>query len=315
MAARAALTNTPYNRDSMQLPDVELSELRYFHAVATAGSFADGARRSHVSPAAVSKAIKKLEDRLGASLFDRSGRTVQLTAAGDALLEHALVVFRALEELGAAVDATHGELAGPLRIGTTEEFIAQALPVALARLVEQHPGVVPHVYSMGRAAIERHLVDGTLDIGLVAGHADVPNTLEVQRLITSPTSLVCGARHPLFRVDPLPSDALQQHGFVATASFDEAPSRARNTAATVERTQMAIQMVVEGSLLGTFPDVMIRCQLNHAELRRLNAPTDLPSVDLLAVTRPSPATAGKTTALIELLEVSLSETLSQACAT
>src|SRR5688500_20187318 len=64
---------------------VELTDLRHFFPVAATGSFGRGARLSHVSPPAVSKAVRKLEDELGARLFQRTTRSVRLTPAGEAL--------------------------------------------------------------------------------------------------------------------------------------------------------------------------------------------------------------------------------------
>src|SRR5687767_12991529 len=106
---------------------MELADLRYFVAVATAQSFVGGARRVHVTPPAVSKAVRKLEDELGVSLFVRTTRRVELTGAGAALLERArplLAGVEALRDLEAPAAAPRGEL----RIGAMEVFSIYLLP-------------------------------------------------------------------------------------------------------------------------------------------------------------------------------------------
>ena len=303
----------------MRIPDVELGELRYFHAVATAGSFAEGARRSHVSAPAVSKAIKKLEERLDVGLFDRSGRKVALTSAGAVLLQHATAVLEALERLGGAVAATHAELGGELRIGTTEAFAARALPVALSRLVRAHPGLVPQTFLMAPALVERRLLEGDLDVGLISRRRSHAEGIRVESLVRSPTSVVCGVGHPLYGAESVDAERLSAHAFVASRFFGQPESAAPvvpgRVGATVEMAPMAIQMVVEGAMLGVFPDVMIRCQLNHGELHRVPVAEPLPQLELVALSRPASASHPAVEALLSVLEPALEESLQRQCAT
>ncbi|MFK7927661.1 MAG: LysR substrate-binding domain-containing protein [Myxococcota bacterium] len=109
-----------------------------------------------------------------------------------------------------------------------------------------------------------------------------PDGLRVESLVRSPTSIVCGVGHPLYGS---------------------------------ETVDMAIQMVGEGSLLGVFPDVMIRCQINHGELHRIPSSDPLPEPELVAVTRPSSASHPAAEALLSVLEPALEESLEAHCAT
>src|SRR3989440_3369375 len=76
---------------------MELHQLRYFCAVAETGSFSRAAEQSHVSQPSLSQQILKLEDELGARLFDRLGRSVRLTELGKMFLPRARAVLRELE--------------------------------------------------------------------------------------------------------------------------------------------------------------------------------------------------------------------------
>ncbi len=304
----------------MKLPDVELSELRYFYSVARAGSFAAGARRAHVSAPAVSKAIKKLEESLGAELFDRSGRKVSLTPAGEVLLVHVMTVLESLEQLGSAVASADDTLRGEVSVGTSEEFAAHALPLALVRLASDHPSLLVRTYLMGPEEMGRRLLDGDLDVGLTTARTDVPDSLRVSSLIESPMSVVCGRAHPLFGRPDVQPAALSGFPFVVPQFFGQqtpadgypADAQPRVVGASAELVQMAIQMAVEGAFLGYFPDVMIRCQLNHRELWRLPGPAAA-AVELLAVRRPLAAHRAAVDALLDQLRVALAETLDLEC--
>lgn len=305
----------------MRLPDVELSELRYFHAVAQAGSFAEGARRAHVSPPAVSKAIKKLEQALGAALFDRSGRRIELTPTGRVLREHVDRVLGALEDLGTAAEESRGQVCGQLRVGTSQEFAAHALPLAIVRMQEAHPALEVQTFLLGPAEVATHLRAGDLDVGLRCGRDQIPDDLRIRSLAHSPTSTVCGVGHPLYDAEEVDDRALQASPFVALRFFGQAETRApdppgappRCIGATVDLLQMGIQMVTDGGFLGHFPDVMIRCQLNHGELRRVpGAPTG--RAELVAITRPTAAARRATEVFLEHLRAALGESLSRECA-
>src|SRR2546430_8844014 len=76
---------------------MELHQLRYFCAVVETGSFSRAAEQSHVSQPSLSQQILKLEDELGARLFDRLGRSVRLTELGKTFLPRARAVLRELE--------------------------------------------------------------------------------------------------------------------------------------------------------------------------------------------------------------------------
>ena len=82
----------------MNLELIELRHLRYFLAVAEASHFTKAAAQLHVSQPTLSHQIRQMEGQLNLPLFDRIGRRIKLTAAGELLLPHARRVFRELEE-------------------------------------------------------------------------------------------------------------------------------------------------------------------------------------------------------------------------
>src|SRR2546427_7614104 len=107
---------------------MELHQLRYFCAVAETGSFSRAAEQSHVSQPSLSQQILKLEDELGARLFDRLGRSVRLTELGKTFLPRAHAVLRELE--AAKGDVVEGKefIGGPVFVGVNSTFGAYLFP-------------------------------------------------------------------------------------------------------------------------------------------------------------------------------------------
>jgi LysR family glycine cleavage system transcriptional activator len=120
------------------LQHIHLSLLRAFEAAGRTGSFRSAASELHLTPSAVSHAIRKLEQALGTSLFDRDGRAVHLTAQGEAMMRH---VGRAFEELRRGVELVSTRGPQLLRLHSAPSFAAQWLTPRLARFMREHPGV------------------------------------------------------------------------------------------------------------------------------------------------------------------------------
>jgi LysR family transcriptional regulator, glycine cleavage system transcriptional activator len=120
------------------LHDIPLSILRAFEAAGRTGSFRSAATELGLTPSAVSHAIRKLEQTLGASLFARSNRVAQLTPEGEALMRH---VGRAFEELRRGLEMVSTRGSQFLRLHSAPSFAAQWLTPRLARFMRDHPGI------------------------------------------------------------------------------------------------------------------------------------------------------------------------------
>jgi LysR family hydrogen peroxide-inducible transcriptional activator len=120
---------------------MELHQLRYFCAVAEAGSFSRAAEQSHVSQPSLSQQIMKLEDELGARLFDRLGRSVRLTETGQTFLPRARAVLRELEAARGDVVEQKLSIGGSVTIGVIPTVAPYFLPQRLTRFSRKHPQV------------------------------------------------------------------------------------------------------------------------------------------------------------------------------
>ena len=111
---------------------MELRQLEYFVAVTEEAGFTRAAARLHVAQPGVSAQIRQLERELGQPLFDRSGRTVRLTEAGEAVLPYARAALAAVDGARRAVDELTGLLRGHVTIGTIDWIQSLDLPGLLA---------------------------------------------------------------------------------------------------------------------------------------------------------------------------------------
>ena len=258
---------------------MELTDLRYFYNVATSRSFSQGAKISHVSPPAISKSIKRLEEELETQLLERTTRQVHLTDQGEILLEHCRGVFRKIDDIRRDLDHADEHICGEIRIAANEVFSNYLLPNALAKTIIAHPGVIPRCYEMVPEQIEHGLVEGDLDLGFTIG-AESLKQVDTHLIAESPGVLVCGEAHPLYNKGKITPEELLEYPSVVPRYWqrdylppmDQFPEATypRHIGATTELLQLGVQLAIDGAYLGYFPEVTICCYISRGELKILD---------------------------------------------
>ena len=153
---------------------LDSEQLRTFLTIAETGSFTRAAEEVGRTQAAVSMQIKKLEDRIGRSLFDRSGRAVRLTPEGRTLLGYARKIIALNDQ---AVDAFSTEVySGEVRLGLPDDYAERLLPMVLAAFHRSHPNVEIHIDCHSSNAVCNKIARGELDLGIVT-HSDAGGTI------------------------------------------------------------------------------------------------------------------------------------------
>ncbi|PJE94457.1 LysR family transcriptional regulator [Streptomyces carminius] len=176
---------------------MELRQLGYFVAVAEERNFTRAAERVHISQSGVSAQIRRLERELGAELFDRSARTVTLTAAGEAALGHARAALAAAEAVGRAVDEVVGLVRGRLTVGMVAGCTLTPLFDALAAFHRAHPGVELSLLEDNSDRLVAQVRDGALDLALVGAADAAPDGLEALTVVSERLVAAVPAGHPL----------------------------------------------------------------------------------------------------------------------
>lgn len=174
---------------------MNLRYLRTFVGVAEAGSIARAGARLNVSQPAASRQILSLEDELDVRLFDRIGRRLRLTAAGEDLLRHSRRLLVEAELLNARARALKGGHTGILRVGATSMAIENTLSPFLRQYRLRHAGVEVHLVEDAGLRLPSRLEHGDVHLILV-----MPEERFRSRLL-HPAHLfaVLSSKHPLSR--------------------------------------------------------------------------------------------------------------------
>lgn len=189
---------------------MELRQFEYFVAVAEERHFTRAAKRLQVAQSGLSASIRSLERELGAALFLRSTRSVELTPAGQALLVEARRVLSATDAARDSVAAVRGLLRGSLSIGSLQCLHALHLPAVLAGFAAVYPGLEIRLRQGGSNELTEQVRTGRLDVAFVSRPSRCPDGLVVAPLAAEPLVLACGPEHPLAgrtRVEPAELDA------------------------------------------------------------------------------------------------------------
>jgi LysR family cyn operon transcriptional activator len=197
----------------MNLGLIELRHLRYFLAVAEATHFTKAAKTLHVSQPTLSHQIRQLEAQLSLPLFDRIGRQVRLTAAGEVLLPHARRVLRELDEAQSALSELHGLKRGELKVGIVQTVNACVIPEIVARFSVAHSGIRVACSELAVEEIEAGLESGRLDLG-ISFLPPCRKSLDGEILFTEELVAVVATAHPLARRRELRVRELSNHPLV-----------------------------------------------------------------------------------------------------
>lgn len=146
---------------------MELRQLRYFVALAETGNFHRAAEKLNISQPPLSVAIRRLEDELGTSLFDRGSRGASLTPAGAASLDLARTTLAHADRFRAAVREGAAGERGRLRIGFVGSATFDLLPRLIPEFRQRYPLVELDLEESTSVDIARRLEAGSMDVGLV----------------------------------------------------------------------------------------------------------------------------------------------------
>ncbi|MFF0340600.1 LysR family transcriptional regulator [Kribbella sp. NPDC004875] len=186
------------------MPEPEIRELRYFRAVAEDLNITRAAERLGIAQPPLSRAMRRLEHRLGVELFDRSGPRLALTAAGETLLKESGPVFDAVDS---AVRRTQraGSSARGLIVTAKPGVATELLHRIVTELRDELPRIDVVVSGFGEQA--DMVRDGRADVALVSRPFD-DHGLEMEMLYTEPRVAALPAAHELAAYDVLRADDL-----------------------------------------------------------------------------------------------------------
>uniref|UniRef100_UPI003D74D7FC LysR family transcriptional regulator n=1 Tax=Streptomyces chumphonensis TaxID=1214925 RepID=UPI003D74D7FC len=195
--------------------DVDTRLLRYFVAVAEAGTLTRAAEVLFVSQPALTKQIRRLERELGVRLFSRSHDGMALTEAGEALLQHAPRLLARWQEARRATRRAEGRAAGKLRLGFLASAANESTQTIITEFTRRRPGWRVDMRQAPWSDPSAGLNDGHVDVALLRLPFPTAETLRVVELFTEQRCVALPTGHPLAERARVPFDELLDEPFVA----------------------------------------------------------------------------------------------------
>lgn len=254
-----------------------------FLEVAETGSVARASRNLSVTPAAVSRTLRLLQDEVGAPLFNRVGRSLVLNATGEALRD---AVRSASTTVDTGLSEALGDpFVGPLRVASigvlTEHFVVPCL----IDLKAEHPDLIPEHVNIGTGEANAQLVRGQIDLAFYYEEVTAAGIV-VERLGQTSTSIYCGRGHPLFGARRVTLEQVLSHPFSVPQIGDTGrimdgwpADLRREVGMRITLLRSNLEVCRSGALMTVLPDVTAAPDLERGLLRRLPV-VELPVIEL-----------------------------------
>ncbi|PPU77646.1 MULTISPECIES: LysR family transcriptional regulator [Xanthomonas] len=176
---------------------MDLASLAAFVAIADSGSFSAAAESLHLTQPAVSKRIALLEAQLSARLFDRLGRQVVLTEAGQALLPRAQRVLAELEDARRVLEHLGAAVGGRLSLATSHHVGLHRLPAVLRNFAAQQPQAALDIRFLDSELAYAAVLRGEVELAVTTLAPDTRAPLRAQRIWHDRLQVVVAPDHPL----------------------------------------------------------------------------------------------------------------------
>lgn len=276
-----------------------------FRVVAETEHLPTAAARLHVSPSALSRSVKLVEETLEEELFVRGSRRITLNRAGQRLLEAIRRSVTSLEH------AMHGvlshEFTGDYRVASLGVLTDYFVLPALLEVQRERPAVIPCMTTLPSKEANRQLVSGQIEVAFYYDATAMPG-IECRRIGSLSNSLYCGKKHPLFDAKSVTLKSLAAHPFSVAAIGDrgtpmdgwpvEVP---RKVGFQITMLSTNLRVALSGQFVCVLPDVVAHADLEAGRLRRL-PPAPVPDTDVYAACRAEDAQASFTSEVIARVE-------------
>ena len=284
---------------------LSLKKIHYFIATADAGQVSQAGIQLGVSQSAITAAVQQLEEELGVALFSRHPHGVSLTTEGARFLQLARNVMAAVNEAMRTPLAEDMKQSGKVRVGVTYTVAGYFLPPHHARFARTYPRIRLELIELSREAIEKALVDGSLDIAvMLVSNLRNKRNLAHDTLIRSHRRLWLPVEHPFLKLDTITLADIAREPYVML-TVDEAdktagqywrPSGLRpKTIFTTSSVEAVRSMVAAGMGVTVLSDMVYRpWSLEGQRIDTRGVAADIPTMDVglawAASRPPSPAT-------------------------
>ncbi|MDR7378843.1 DNA-binding transcriptional LysR family regulator [Rhodoferax ferrireducens] len=288
-----------------QLTDMDIRLLRVFKSVVECGGMAAAELELNIGTSTVSRHVKDLETRLGLTLCRRGRSGFALTPEGQQIYTETLRLLAGAEAFRASVDALHQRMGGELHLAVFDKTASNPqarIHAAIAQFAQQAPDVRLCLHVATIHAIERGVLDGQFQLGIIPGHRNA-DSLAYDALFGETMLLYCGAQHVLFGQSPqmmqaMGWDDLRRYPFAGLGQHSpnmEISQRERLPRKATGFDQESIAtLILSGHYLGFLPDHYAEGFVQKGQMRAVQPALFHYACQFLGITRrtpePSPAT-------------------------
>ena len=193
---------------------MEMTQLEFFLQVIAEGSFSKAADAVGRTQPAVSIAIRRLEEEVGAPLFDRSQKTPTLTEAGQRIQDYAQRILTLRDQARGAVAELRELRRGLVRVGANESTSLYLLPQVILAFREKHPDVKVEIYRHVSERLPREVLERNVDFAVLAFE---PNDRDLESfcVLRDELSLILNPEHPLAKREEVTVEDLGRESFLA----------------------------------------------------------------------------------------------------
>lgn len=192
---------------------MDIRQMQYLLEVARLKSFTKAADALYITQPTISKTIKSMEEDLGVVLFDRIGKTIELTDAGQLIVQQAQQIVASFQNLMAELDDLRNLKKGHIRIGLPPMVGASFFPRVIGGFHERYPEITIQLFEDGAKKVESDVAAGLLDVGVVV-LPTVQEGLNSFPFVEEKLNLVVPLNHPLAMRQKANLAELAGEGFV-----------------------------------------------------------------------------------------------------
>lgn len=255
---------------------MDIQNIRAFLMVADTGSFSRAAEKLFITQPAISKRISTLEFSLDCQLFDRLGKTVQLTQAGEALIPGYRRILVEIDEARRIISTLRTQVSGHLRFGTSHHIGLHRLPPVLRQYTNQFPQVELDIQFMDSEQASALILQGDIELALITLPDTIEEPLTTIPIWSDPMECVVANDHPLAKQKTVSRKQLAEHGVLIQSHsthtrniVDRALKLDTDTKIIMESNYLeTIKAMIQNGLgWGVLPESMIDKSLHRLKIR------------------------------------------------
>jgi DNA-binding transcriptional LysR family regulator len=293
-----------------QISDLDVRLLRVFRSVVECGGMAAAELELNIGRSTISRHVKDLEARLGGLTLCQRGRGgFSLTEEGREVYEGTLRLMAAMDGFRARIDEVHQRITGTLTLALFDNTVTNpdsALPEAVRLFRRRAPEVQLRVYVEAVNTIERGVLDGQYDIGVIPLHRPSA-TLDYRALFGERMFLYCAPGHPLHGHPELDrrDEEILKHDYAGlgyhSPNMEVTHGLGLARSATAYDQEAVAMLVRSGSYLAFLPDHYARFFVDQGQMRRIDNPRFRYKVQFSAIVRTHPKPSRRVQALLDCI--------------